>query len=148
VSDLIRWTDASDGGFFGFAGRYQPAAFKVIPPGPGEDFWMLSNYMCPLGTSRFGSAAGDMKQQAEAWLREFTSSLGALFAGGLRAWLDEQAALEQSLGDDYSDSPGETALEQAHWHWGRADAYRSVIKRIEAESRPSSTPSTRSTDLT
>ena len=32
----------------------------------------------------------------------------------LRAWLDEQAGFAQCSGDDHSDMPGETALEQAH----------------------------------
>jgi len=143
-TELIRWTDASDRGFFGFAGRYGPAAFKVIPPGPGEDFWMLSNYMCPLGTSRFGATAAEMKQQAETWLREFVSSLGAVFtddlrgapplpgfvpAAALRSELDLLASQHQALGDAKHGQP--EALE----HLGRAAAFdqvKEILNSLEA----------------
>jgi hypothetical protein len=135
MTDLIRWTDASDGGFFGFAARYHPAAFKVIPPDTkaGEDFWMLSNYMCPPGSSRFGGSAEEMKSAAETWLREFASSLGALFAADLRKHLTEQAAIEQELGDDYGDSASPLAESQSHRHWGRAEALRDLLKYLDHE---------------
>jgi hypothetical protein len=133
TTDLIRWTDASDGGFFGFAGNYAPAAFKVIPPAAGEEFWTLHNYICPLGVSGFGETEADAKQQAETWLREFVSSLGALFAADLREHLTEQAAIEQELGDDYSDSASPLAESQSHLHWGRAEALRDVLKYLDQE---------------
>jgi hypothetical protein len=133
TTDLIRWTDASGGGFFGFAGNYAPAAFKVIPPAAGEDFWTLHNYICPLGVSGFGETEADAKQQAGTWLREFVTSLGALFAADLREHLTEQAAIHQDLGDDYSETPGETTLEQAHRYWGHAEANRDLIKYLDHE---------------
>jgi hypothetical protein len=133
TTDLIRWTGASGGGFFGFAGNYAPAAFKVIPPAAGEEFWTLHNYICPLGVSGFGETEADAKQQAGTWLREFITSLGALFACDLREHLTEQAAIHQGLGDDYSDSASPLAESQSHRYWGRAEALRDVLKYVDRE---------------
>src|ERR1700735_3768811 len=52
----------------------------------------------------------------------------------LRAWLDEQAEVARSAGDDHSDTRGETALEQAHRYWVRAEAFRTVAEYLK-ESR-------------
>lgn len=55
----------------------------------------------------------------------------------LRQHLERQAGTEQDLGDDYAETPGETALEQAHRHWGSADAYRAMVRHIEHEQESS-----------
>jgi hypothetical protein len=129
-TELIRWTDASGGGFFGFAGSYAPAAFKVIPPDAGEDFWTLHNYICPLGVSGFGETEAEIKQQAESWLRQFAPSLGALFATDLRQHLKEQVAIEQELGDGH-DEQGHNITSREHW--ARAGALRDVLRYIDRE---------------
>jgi hypothetical protein len=130
TTDLIRWTDASDGGFFGFAGNYAPAAFKVIPPAAGEEFWTLHNYICPLGVSGFGETEADAKQQAGTWLREFASSLGALFATDLREHLEEQVAVGRESAADCEDS---SLADEAHYHDGRTAAFRDLLKYVNHE---------------
>lgn len=57
----------------------------------------------------------------------------ALPAAPLREHLERCAATEQELGDDYSETPGETAMEQAHGHWGKAEAFRETVKHIDRE---------------
>jgi hypothetical protein len=52
---------------------------------------------------------------------------------GLREYLETRAATEQELGDDCSETPGEAALEQARFHWGRAQALRDLIKCLDHE---------------
>lgn len=49
----------------------------------------------------------------------------------LLAHLKREAATEQEMGDDYGDLGTED--EQAHRHWGRAEAYRRMIEHIEHE---------------
>jgi hypothetical protein len=52
---------------------------------------------------------------------------------GLREYLETRAATEQELGANYSETPGETALEQAHFHWGRAEALRDLLEYLDRE---------------
>jgi hypothetical protein len=125
----IRWNDAPSGS----TGQFGPFTFIVsrIYSGGGE--YLLVPYVPGMGDRRAGGSLDDVKAVAETWLREFISSLGALFAADLRAWLEERAAVHQELGDDKAESPGVLASEQAHRAWGRAEAFRETVKHLEEE---------------
>ena len=54
----------------------------------------------------------------------------------LRAEITRDAATEQELGDDYSESSGDLSWDSANKHWGRAEALREVLAtmdRMEAD---------------
>lgn len=134
MTDLIRWEDAPASNYvLGHVGTHEPWAFQIWHTGAGRKPWELITQFPGVNDRPHASDPGELKALAEHLLREFISSLGALFATDLRTHLERCAATEQQLGDDYADSPGETALEQAHGHWGRAEAFRSVIKHVDHE---------------
>jgi hypothetical protein len=135
TTDVIRWTDAGELGRFGLAGTHEPVAFRVSPPdrSEGEERWMVLVFLGGSATHRWGETEAEAKQQAETWLREFITSLGALFAADLREHLTEQAAIHQGLGDDYGDSASPLAESQSHRYWGRAEALRDLIKYLDHE---------------
>jgi hypothetical protein len=126
ATELIRWNDTPSGSH----GALGPFSFVVSRVYSGGE-WMLVAHLPGMERRRARGGLGEVKAIAESWLREFTASLGALFACDLREHLERQAGIEQELGDDYSETPGETALEQAHFHWGCAEAHRDAIKHID-----------------
>jgi hypothetical protein len=128
TTTLIRWNDTPSGSH----GAFGPFSFIVSRVYSGGD-WMLVAHVPGKERRRAGGGLPEVKAIAESWLREFASSLGALFAVDLREHLERQAGIEQELGDDYSETPGETALEQAHFHWGCAEAHRDAVKHIDHE---------------
>jgi hypothetical protein len=75
----IRWQDDRLGGFTGRVGTLKPWVFHVwrSPRDRGE--WVLAARL--PGTRRhFGGDPDELKAEAERWLEEFASSLGASFA--------------------------------------------------------------------
>lgn len=120
---LIRWepAPATEGGSYGFVATFGPAAFKVLAPdrSEGERHWLLHVCIAPAAIFRYGETEADAKQQAGTWLREFVSSLGALFACDLREHLTGQAAIHQGLGDGH-DEMGHNITSREHWAAARA----------------------------
>ena len=49
----------------------------------------------------------------------------------LRVKLNVDAATEQRLGDDYSETSGDLAWDSANQHWGRAQALREVLASMD-----------------
>lgn len=45
----------------------------------------------------------------------------------LRDQITRDAAIEQELGDGYSESSGDLSWDSANKHWGRAEALREVL---------------------
>jgi hypothetical protein len=128
VSNLIRWNDTWNGS----TGQFGPFTFIVSPLYTGEGY-LLVPYLPGMEDRRARGSLGEVKATAESWLREFVSSLGALFAASLRKHLEREAATQQELGDDYSDSASPLAESQSHLHWGRAQMCRDLIKYVEHE---------------
>ena len=76
----IRWEPAAGGGAFGYVGTRGTALFKVWQPregiGTAQPWAIKSDWMAGYAT---GAAPDTLKAEAERWLEEFTSSLGAVF---------------------------------------------------------------------
>ena len=49
----------------------------------------------------------------------------------LRDQIARDIAIEQQLGDDYSESSGDLSWDSANQHWGRAAALREVLATME-----------------
>ena len=49
----------------------------------------------------------------------------------LRVKLTVDAATEQRLGDDHSETSGDLAWDSANQHWGRANALREVLATMD-----------------
>jgi hypothetical protein len=49
----------------------------------------------------------------------------------LREQITRDAAIEQQLGDDYSESSGDLSWDSANQHWGRAEALREVLATMD-----------------
>jgi hypothetical protein len=124
MAELTCWNDTPSGSH----GAFGPFSFITSRVYSGGD-WMLVAHVPGMERRRARGGLGEVKAIAESWLREFVTSLGALFAVDLREHLERQAGIEQELGDDYS----EKDLEQAHRYWGHAEALRDVIKHLDHE---------------
>ena len=126
MADLIRWNDTPAGS----TGQFGPFTFIVSPLYTGEGY-LLVPYIPGMKDRRARGALAEVKATAETWLREFVSSLGALFATDLREHLTVTARTEQSLGEQYSEMPGEDSRDRANQHLGAARVCRALIKLIE-----------------
>jgi hypothetical protein len=129
MSDLIRWEPGADAAFTGYAGTRDEPAFQVWRPDPAADQagWRVTSRL--VGRHCYRPSEAEVKSRAQEMLREYASSLGALFAADLRKHLEEQVATEQELGDDYT----ETDMNDAYEHWGAARGLRETIKHIDRE---------------
>jgi hypothetical protein len=128
---LIRWEPdkETDGGgaLAGFTGTRPEPAFKLYAPDPVFPSWQLTSRLF-RSQSLYGDSEGELKQRAEEMLREFASSLVALFATDLRKHLTEQAAIHQEHG-------GQAHAERDQFgacrYWGKAEALRDVLKYLD-----------------
>ena len=81
----IRWHDERDNlpKFTGRAGTSDADLFRVYEPDTRDDCWILISLLPGQNYRRFTSSPGDgpepCKAEAERWLEEFVSSLGAVF---------------------------------------------------------------------
>lgn len=146
-TELIRWLpDTEDGGFYGCAGKRAEPVFRLYPPNVDADCgeWLLSSRLTGISCyGRNGEGEQEMKARAEEMLREFVTSLGAVFPGdlrsaplpgfvpaaALRSELDLLASQHQALGDAKHGQP--EALE----HLGRAAAFdqvKEILNSLEA----------------
>lgn len=84
MADLIRWEDNGYGGFLGYAGTLEDSwlfqVWKTDHHDPRTG-WLLSATLpgCIEGTPENAAEPGPLKVRAEELLREFASSLGAVF---------------------------------------------------------------------
>ena len=83
----IRWGTPVPGSLAtlaGYVGTLDADLFKIFEPYPGEDGWLLTSTLPGLlGYRRFkvepDVGPDRLKAEAEHWLEEFVSSLGAIF---------------------------------------------------------------------
>jgi hypothetical protein len=130
ATELIRWEPAGEKTIYGFAGSLKPVAFQIWTGGAGFR-WQLVTQLPGMEDVRPESAdPEELKAEADRILREFTSSLGALFAGDLREHLEREARTHQELGDDYDERGRSTS---SRGYWSAAQAYRDVIKYLDHE---------------
>jgi hypothetical protein len=77
----IRWEDAGNGESAGYPGTLDTAVFRIWTPEEGNGEWLLTAAMLPdaHGQRRYGSGPDVLKAEAERWLEEFVTSLGAVY---------------------------------------------------------------------
>ena len=76
----IRWEGTGLGGITGHVGTHQPWMFQIFPPPLTVERWALMAQIPGMDNRRSRSDSPDeLKAEAEAWLVEFISSLGASF---------------------------------------------------------------------
>lgn len=81
----IRWEPTVHGGFVGHVGTLEPWVFQVFKASdhPGDNRWMLTAQLPgAVAEYRPGDDPDELKAEAERWLAEFVSSLGAIFPPG------------------------------------------------------------------
>jgi hypothetical protein len=76
VSKRIRWHEEDYESFIGYIGNFEPWAYQVWKS--GEDWSLMSQLPGDIGRAKRGSL-DELKAEAERWLEEFVSSLGAIF---------------------------------------------------------------------
>jgi hypothetical protein len=133
MADLIRWERASDVAELGLAGSHEPWLFQIWTGGERQCWQLITATSLGVDERPESADPDELKATAEGLLREFASSLGALFAADLRKHLEEQAAIEQDVADDKSEGADEQRWRDACGHWGAARALRDLIKYIDRE---------------
>lgn len=80
----IRWEDPDSPGDHPFKGSIGPLddMFRIHPPEEPGDEWLLTTCLPGMAEKEGYSYPDDLKIEAERWLEEFISSLGAIFPGG------------------------------------------------------------------
>lgn len=83
MSNRIRWEPApsySLAAFVGRTGSNDADVFKIFTPDMGEPDWILNSALPGWDNCRgHGNDPDALKAEAERWLEEFVSSLGAVF---------------------------------------------------------------------
>ncbi len=79
----IRWEgrpEISSAAYLGYVGTLDPDLFRIYAPDDRDDDWILASMLPGQSSLRHYSDNPDApKAEAEKWLAEFTSSLGAIF---------------------------------------------------------------------
>lgn len=126
TTELIRWNDTPSGSH----GAFGPFSFITSRVYGNDGDWLLVAHVPGMEDRRARGGLGEVKAIAESWLREFTASLGALFTSDLREHLEEQAAIQQELGDGHDELGHNIASRE---HWAKAEALRGVLKYLDHE---------------
>lgn len=93
-TNRIRWDDGPEPAvvWSGYVGTLLTPAFKIYGPDERAHNWLLAVQFGPEGSLFFYADDPDeSKAQAERWLEEFISSLGAVFPDALAADLRSRA---------------------------------------------------------
>ncbi len=110
MTERIRWTAVECGtvaSWFGYAGSAEPALFSILHPvasKPGRhryDEWALcATFPGAESEARYAgsrepeAAVAELKAEAERWLEEFASSLGAVFPADAYEFPEDDELLE------------------------------------------------------
>jgi hypothetical protein len=79
MTDRIRWHD-KPAYITGHVGSLNPCVFQVFRPRNPDQEWLLTADLPGAeAVTRYGSSEDEIKAEAERWLEEFVSSLGAIF---------------------------------------------------------------------
>jgi len=79
----IRWEDGGSEmiALCGHVGGLSATVFRILRPWSTFEHWAVSCTLAGSGPVRRGNGPEELKAQAERWLEEFVSSLGASFPG-------------------------------------------------------------------
>lgn len=95
MTDRIRWHDEPSSGMAactGSVGTLNPAMFHIWRPDAHCAEWQLTTRLHDMEQKHcYGGDPEELKDQAEHWLAEFTSSLGAVFGDAVAADLRSRA---------------------------------------------------------
>ena len=77
----IRWEDGGSEmiALCGHVGGLSATVFRILRPWSTFEHWAVSCTLAGSGPVRRGNGPEELKAQAERWLEEFVSSLGAVF---------------------------------------------------------------------
>ena len=76
----IRWEPTQYGGWTGHVGTLEPWAYQIWKPGDETPEWRLTSALFgQYGRRVDNDNPGALKAEAECWLEDFVSSLGASF---------------------------------------------------------------------
>lgn len=82
MTERIRWADETVNGHLvtaGYVGTFAEAAFRLYGPEGAQERWLLATRLI-AGTGFIpADTPDDLKAEAERWLEQFVSSLGAHF---------------------------------------------------------------------
>jgi hypothetical protein len=76
MTERIRWSDDGTEGYVGTAGQ---RIFTLYPPQDGGEWMMAAALPGFNGRIRYRDTLEELHPDAEQWLSEFISSLGAIF---------------------------------------------------------------------
>lgn len=79
MTKRIRWEDNGYGGQCGYVGTLKPWAFQIWRPDPESEHGRLDSVLPGQFARCAWSDGTDLKAEAERWLEQFASSLGAVF---------------------------------------------------------------------
>lgn len=127
-AELIRWNDSASGS----AGQFGPFGFIVSRVYSGGKFLLVA-YIPGMEDRRARGDLAEVKATAESWLREFVSSLGAVFTADLRPELERLINGNQDLGNAKAEAGSEQDRRDACENWGRAAAYAHVIELLDGK---------------
>ena len=123
TADLIRWEDNGYGGFLGYVGTVESWLYQIWKPERSGDEWMLqpsSGAHFGYGKVSYGDSPDELKPQAEELLREFVSSLGAMFpAAADRPHVEAARRLLAEFGQGRLAVPASYSTERALYDCGR-----------------------------
>jgi hypothetical protein len=90
----VRWEDNGYGGQCGYVGTMKPWAFQIWRPDPESEHSRLDSVLPGQFARCAWSDGTDLKAEAEEWLEEFVSSLGAVFPEDAYEFPDDGELLE------------------------------------------------------
>jgi hypothetical protein len=83
----VRWEDSRNGpgdpAFIGHLGSLDDL-FRIWPPDEPGDEWLLNTCLPGMAEKECYGFPDDLQLEAEHWLTQFVTSLGAIFPAGLR----------------------------------------------------------------
>jgi hypothetical protein len=78
----IRWESTGSGSFTGYVGALEPWVFYIHRPVLAGQRWMLTATLPGALDDVRPGTPDKLKAEAERWLEQFVSSLGAVFRDG------------------------------------------------------------------
>lgn len=79
MTGRIRWHDTETGNLIGYAGSVGDWLFRAFPTSDGDSWCLFTQFPGTIGENRSCPGLDKVKAEAEHWLEEFVSSLGAIF---------------------------------------------------------------------
>ncbi|HEV2451628.1 MAG TPA: hypothetical protein VGS62_06860 [Streptosporangiaceae bacterium] len=100
----IRWQDDPIGSISGHVGTHKPWVFQIFKPAPAEERWrLIAQLPGAFGRDARSADPDELKAEAERWLEEFVSSLGAIFPAALRAEIQQERTTQDENAAEHAE---------------------------------------------